>query len=481
MSRSLPRRRRRNSGGRLSVTPLMVFLLIACFGIFFAGCSSNVSIKGPTQEEMSDVSFTADDIARFRELAAASSAMSEGSSVPELSVSSAQMPDVGGGAPDLDRSMVATYRGLRQAPATAGENQYVVSNSVANLREAPSVGARLVRVLTGGTSVIVLKWENGEWAQVEIPGGEKGFVSVKYLAKPVTQEDLAAKQKYFENMYFVSFQFVNVRSAPNQQGEKLGEIPGKLIVTVKSVENGWATIDFNGKQGYVSMDYLTKFSPAFQVRQGTYSVPVLRYSITDDAALTQLIQHLTALRGKGIRILSFRTFRQMLLDQDKSGTPVSAKNVLIAITNVNVENARKISDALTSNNFGATLFIETKNLGVSGITQKTMLTLSANGLDIQSGGHTGDDLRALTNAQVRLEVEQSRKLIEDATSKPVFAIFFPQGGANDRVEQLAEDAGYLFGIQGSGGKTFTRADLLHLPSVPVTSTTPVEDILTLFP
>ena len=128
---------------------------------------------------------------------------------------------------------------------------------------------------------------------------------------------------------------------------------------------------------------------------------------------------------------------------------------------------RTISDALNAAGVNATLFIQTQYIGLSGITQKTLLTLIANGFDIESNTHTGDDLRALTNAQVDLEMKQSRKIIQDLTSTEVSAVAYPQGGSNQRVIDLASGAGYLLGLGTGSDRTFTRDQLLNIPGIDI--------------
>lgn len=462
----------------------MVFLLIASFGILFAGCSSG--IRGPSAEDMNDITFTQDDVSKFREMTTSSSSVGVDGGpglVPPVVLSAnsgSAVATVVENEIDLDRSEAPIYKALRMAPATAPDNQYVIANNIANLREGPSSASRLLKTLNNGDPVTVTGWENGEWARVD-SAGVKGFITIRYIAKPVTKEDLPAKEKFFENQYYVSFAFVNVRAEPNQGSEKLGEIPGKQLVAVKGIQNGWAALDFQGKTGYVSVDYLTKFSPRFIVRQGTYSIPVLRYTITDDAALQLMVSHLQTLKNRGVRLVSFKTFRQMLLDQDRNGTAIEGKMVLVGVTGITPQNARMVSDALTSNSLAATLFIQTKDVGISGITQKMLLTIVANGLDVQSGGHSGNDLRALTNAQVKLEIEQSRKMLEDMTGKPVFAMSYPLGGANDRVTELAADAAFLFGVGNAAWRPFTRADLLNLPIIAVSGAMTAEDLAKFIP
>jgi peptidoglycan/xylan/chitin deacetylase (PgdA/CDA1 family) len=142
-----------------------------------------------------------------------------------------------------------------------------------------------------------------------------------------------------------------------------------------------------------------------------------------------------------------------------------------------MKNVQEISQALQTSGASATLFLHTADIGIGGITEKTVLSLSANGFDVQSGGHTGDDLRSLTNAQMQLELGQSRVLLEDMTGKPVFAIGYPIGGVNERVMQLAGEAGYLFGLGSAPESSFSRTQFLRLPGFIVTGSMTPEDVV----
>ena len=116
---------------------------------------------------------------------------------------------------------------------------------------------------------------------------------------------------------------------------------------------------------------------------------------------------------------------------------------------------------------------------MTGITEKQLLTLRANGQDVQSAGHTGDDFRMLTNAQATLELQQSRKLLEERGAGPVLAVAYPQGGVNDRIAMLANEAGYLLGLSEGSSRTFDRNDLLRLPGIVVFPMMTTEDVLKL--
>ncbi|MFA6038871.1 MAG: SH3 domain-containing protein [Candidatus Peribacteraceae bacterium] len=485
------RRTARRRPSRLHAGPILAFLLVASFGILFAGCGKQVNVKGPEDMPQDDITFTEEDLARFRRLAGvdeetssaglagdqASSGSAEASSAPVLRAGEGSGAAVASNIPVLDLSMVQRYDAMRSAGAVEGENRYRVTNTFLNVRSEAKVQSALVARLNGGDEVIVLEFVNAGWAKVKV-GDKQGYAAIQYLAKVTTDDLLAKEQKAFEGLYYVSFGFVNVRAKPEQKSEKLGEIPGQAFIRPLAIENDWARVAFQGKEGYVSMGYLAPFRPTFVVRQEKFVLPIFRYAIGQPGMLDALAAHVVALKQAGAAFTTLRDFQAVLLQQDqKKDARLPEKSVLIAITDVTPETVRKASDILYGNSVRATFFLQSGRVGLSGITQKALMTLLANGFDIQSAGHSGDDLRALTNTQVQAEVAQSRKTLEDMLGKQVFAIDYPQGGVNDRVSAVAAEAGYLFGVGNAPDKQFLRSQFLRLPSYAVTTSMTAEDIL----
>ncbi len=467
--------------------PIVAFLLIACFGLLFVtGCTRTVS--GP-EEQTEDDTFTAEDVARFRALSgqndvassesgmAASAASSSAASMAPESLRTASEPTVTPASvpPALRRS----YDALRATSTGKGGNIYRVTNTFLNVRGTASVSGPFVARLNQGDLVSLIEFVNGSWAKISIAGGQTGYVVNRYLSKLTTEEKLKDEQKAFDGRYFVNFAFVNVRAAGDSGSEKIGEIPGQAFVRPLSIDGDWARVPLEGKEGYVSMQYLSPFRPNFLVRQDRFTLPILHYDVRDDATITALAQHAARLRQDGVKVLTFRDFFVTLQTQEVRDVRLPPRSVIVAISGITAVNAKRVSDVLSTAGIPATLFIQTDRVGISGLSEKTLLTLQANGLDIQSAGHTGDDLRTLTDAQTRLELEQSRTILETMTNKTVFAIAYPQGGANDRVLAAAADGGYLFGMGSAPDKAFSRDQFLRLPGYTVTSGMSAEDVVKL--
>jgi SH3-like domain-containing protein len=451
---------------------MVAFLLLASFGMLLAGCGK--------QEAPDEFVITDSDMERFRELAdkaderidqtqgtgSTSTAVTFDAGETGTGTLSGQDRLAQVNIPTLDLSRVGLYDSLRTAASTS--DAYVVNLEFANMRSAPSTkNGTLVARLDRGAAVRVIDFVDAEWARVKaVSDGKEGFMVSRALAKSVTEDRLEAEKAPFANTYFVDFAFVNVREAPDQKSAKIGEIPGQSLIRPLARDDQWTKVSFQGKEGYVSSAYLSPFLPTFLVRQDKFTLPILMYDLSQQGTFEMLSGHIAALKQAGFSFKTLRSFHDLLVNGGANAR-LTGKNVIIGITGLTAANVKAASDSLLGSGVTGVLFIRTDQVGIRGITEKTLITLVANGLDVESAGHTGDDLRALTNAQVELEFKQSRKLLEDMSRRSVVAVAYPAGGVNDRVSEIAGDSGYLFGVSNSPERSFGRDQLLRLPSYPV--------------
>lgn len=471
------RSRRARSYG---ASPLVAFLLVASFGILFVGC-------GGTQPGEEEIVFTEDDLAEFREIAsddaASSGSLAEsgsGSDIPYLlPLPSGSGANVGEDV-ILDLTKVPTYNAIRSA-SESDKNQYRVTNEFVNVRAAANSQSAFVAKVDRGGMVAVISFPDASWAEVQLPDGKKGFVALRYIARVTSDTRLAEEKKQFEGQYYVNYAYVNVRQSPDQSSPKVGEIPGQALVKPMSIQNGWAAVTFQGKTGYVSDSYLAPFLPSFQVRQDTFELPILHYRLDGDLGvlLKAMQAHVKALKDRGYTFMTLRQFADLLEQQEARDVRLNPKSAVVAISGMTGETVQAVSDALNAAGINASLFVQTSELGIGGITEKQLLTLAGNGFDVQSAGHTGDDFRALTNAQATQELRQSRKLLEEKSQTTIVGVAFPEGGVNDRIAQLASEAGYLLGVGEDSSRTFTREDLLRLPSIVIFPTMTTEEVVKL--
>lgn len=485
---------------------LIIFLLVACFGTLFMGCGRQPETTDKSFEEFT---FNDNDLQRVQEVVASSSstAFSSGSDLTVLGSSSSSIQTsfdltIQGSQSSSSTASIATaavttsssasvpainvvldvekqkqYDNLRMGIVDQAGNLYRVNNPFLNVRSSTQVGSTQVEKLNQGAIVTVLDIPNAQWAKIRMADGKEGYVAFRYIAKLTTEQRLPEDKKQFEGKYFVDFSFLNVRKDASAQAEKIGELPGQAIVKPLSINGEWARVSIDGREGFVSSKYLKPFQPVYLVRQEDYTLPILQYRATDNGSLSALGKHIAALKAAGMKVVTLDALYDIVSDQEKRDARITPGTVALTIAGVNGKNAKEVNDTLQKAGVAATLFITTKDVGITGVTEKMMLTLLANRNEIQSEGHTGDDLRSLTDAQLLLELGQSKKLIEDVTRREVYVVSYPQGGVNDRVMKVASQAGYLFGVSQAPDKKFTRSQFLRLPSLYVSSTMTPEEVV----
>lgn len=454
-SRSLPPFAMATLPTSASVRPLFALLSAS---ILLSGCLP--SVRGPSSDDgLEDVTFTAEDIATVR-----AASRSESGAVQTGTKATLQLKEEKAVAklPVADPALVAQYDAVRKAGGETEAGVWEVTNGFVNVRAEPRSTSALVERVNRGAAVQLLEFTNGEWAKVRLASKKEGFVAHRYLARRTTQAKLEQERQAFANTYYVNYGYVNVRAEPKQASQKLGQIPGQAIVKLQAIEGEWAKVTFEGKTGYVAMAYLRKFEPQFLVRTDTFRVPILRFSGADAAAIQRLRTGVRQVQLAGKRILALRDVADALLaDRDPP------MGVVVIVEDVRPDTVKLVSQALVANGARATLVLRPSDLGISGITQKTLITLKANGFDLQSAAQTGRDLRSLTTAEVQQELAGSRTLLEQSLGLPVLSVVYPQGKTNERVAEVARKAGYLLGVGDTPQSTFARKDLLQLPSYQV--------------
>ncbi|PIR53701.1 hypothetical protein COU75_04655 [Candidatus Peregrinibacteria bacterium CG10_big_fil_rev_8_21_14_0_10_42_8] len=457
--------RRNNSTPR----PFVAFLLVASFGILFAGCGGKEPVDIPQADEFT---FTAEDLSRMKDLARNGT----GAFIPRLELE-AEPLDPTDTPPVLDIGTVRKFNAIRTSTSDA-KNTFRVTNAFLNVRSAPQVTANQIERLDQGDSVEVVEFVNAGWAKVLVSDKE-GYVASRYISKIVSEDQLQSEKKKYEGMYFVDFAFLNVRKEPDSGSEQIGELQSQTFVRPLSIDDVWARIPFGESDGYVARQYLSPFLPNFLVRQNSYSLPIVHYRLANEGVLDAMPGHIDALKKDGYTLWTMKDLYELLEKQEERDVRLNPKTVVIAVSDITKDNVREISDVLRASGVSATLFLQTSTLGSDSIDQKQVLTLLANGHDIQSNGHTGDDLRSLTNSQIELELGQSKKILEEMINRDVFAIAYPLGGVNDRIAKTAEEMGYLLGLSASQDRSFERTQFLRMPSLIVKSTTTNDDLLSM--
>ncbi len=155
----------------------------------------------------------------------------------------------------------------------------VSSGSNLNLRSAASTNSSILAKLTNGTEVSVISEANG-WAKVKV-NGKEGFVSSTYLVTsnaknhtnvPENNQTLVTK---FVNVSQGSV--LNMRSSASTSSSIISKLNRDTELTVISESNGWAKVRVNGKEGFVSSQFLSQNKPGAAPTQQQPIVTTTKY------------------------------------------------------------------------------------------------------------------------------------------------------------------------------------------------------------
>ena len=136
-------------------------------------------------------------------------------------------------------------------PGTA-ETTIVYTTANLNVRDKATTEGKKLGVLKKGTAVETLGLKNG-WYTIKY-NGKTAYICAKYTTevKPGTEKPTTPATK---TVYTTSD--LNVRAEPNKNAKKLGVLKKGTEVKTITLKNGWYSIAYNGKTGYISAKYTT--------------------------------------------------------------------------------------------------------------------------------------------------------------------------------------------------------------------------------
>ncbi|MCM3169686.1 SH3 domain-containing protein [Peribacillus frigoritolerans] len=134
-----------------------------------------------------------------------------------------------------------------------------VSSGTLNMRKSGSESASIVAKLSKGTKVTVYSESKG-WAKIKA-NGKDGHVSTKYLSTTKPGTGSVTPEKTTTKYVNVSSGTLNMRKSGSESASIVAKLSKGTEVTVYSESKGWAKIKANGKDGYVSTDYLSTIKP----------------------------------------------------------------------------------------------------------------------------------------------------------------------------------------------------------------------------
>ncbi|MDP7981506.1 SH3 domain-containing protein, partial [Bacillus sp. WLY-B-L8] len=157
-------------------------------------------------------------------------------------------------------TFLATAASLISTNAFAQEESTATVNATnLNIRQQPTTQSPIVGQVKQGATVKVLEVQK-DWAKISY-NGKEGYVSLQFLkiagTKPVTEskQQLSINNGQRETGVVTATR-LNVRNSPGVGSTLLGSVQKGETVTVIGKANGWAKIEYKGKEGYVSLEFI---------------------------------------------------------------------------------------------------------------------------------------------------------------------------------------------------------------------------------
>lgn len=136
---------------------------------------------------------------------------------------------------------------LAMPVASMAESFMVVKGGSLNLRQEPSLSAKVLGQYPSGTWMTVLS-EDGEWSRVTV-NGKQGYVMNKYLSDGASSSTLYVRTNTGRGL--------NLRDEPSLEGNIITSFKPGTAVKVLVRGSSWHKVEAGGVIGYMSASYLT--------------------------------------------------------------------------------------------------------------------------------------------------------------------------------------------------------------------------------
>lgn len=159
----------------------------------------------------------------------------------------------------------------------------------------------------------------------------------------------------------------------------------------------------------------------------------------------------------------------MLYNHLTKGTALPAKPVLITFDDGYEDNYKNAYPILKKYGFTATIFVVTGLVGKypNYLTWAQCRELKKEGFFIESHTVSHKSLTELTSEQIKAEVVQSKKTLDEKLHQNTYYFAYPTGTYNLYIAQILKDAGYRGAFTIKYGTVDNSSNLFALERVPV--------------
>ena len=134
--------------------------------------------------------------------------------------------------------------------AAASVGVGTVTADALRLRENASTESTILATAAKGDSVIILADAGNNWYKVDYRSVQ-GYMSGEYLTVATTADAAIGYGKVS-----AGGSSLNLRSGAGTSYSIISSLPDGTIVEIVGIDNGWYKVQYSGKTGYVSSDYM---------------------------------------------------------------------------------------------------------------------------------------------------------------------------------------------------------------------------------
>ena len=94
----------------------------------------------------------------------------------------------------------------------------------------------------------------------------------------------------------------------------------------------------------------------------------------------------------------------------------------------------------------------------TGLTTEMVAEMAAKGMEIGSHTYSHSDLTKISSAQMKKELEDSKRVLEEITGQPINFLCYPSGRFDQKVIEKSKEGGYLAAVTTQMGKASPTQD-----------------------
>lgn len=175
-------------------------------------------------------------------------------------------------------------------------------------------------------------------------------------------------------------------------------------------------------------------------------------------------QQMEYIRSTGYTVISLADLHDYLAGERES---IPDRSVVITVDDGWKCTFTEIFPVMQELGFPFTVFIYPNFIGQSYYALKwhEVVEMAEAGVDIQSHTHTHPFLTRGSDATVRFELEESRRILEAKTGKPVRFLAYPYGDYDRRIAAATREAGYDAGLTCDFGPVRRGSDPFRMKRV----------------